>query len=327
MQRNTSALAPACLVLALVPVGCGPIIIAGPTYKGAMREAVVDRTDGWLALWKVAVLDLDGVISGSESASLLGASENTVARFREQLEEAEGDFLVRAVVVRVNSPGGAITASDAIYHELLQFRERSGKPVVVCLMDIGTSGAYYVALGGDHIVAHPSSVTGGIGVIMQLINIEGLFGILGLKGETIKSGPKKDMGSPLRPLSDEERALLQQIVDSMHAQFVRRIVERRPGLDEAAVRKLADGRVYTAQQALDLRLIDQVGYLSDAVAKAKALARIRRARLVAYHRPLGYKGSAYSLSEAPQVNLFNLDLGGLLAGRRPVFLYLWAPGL
>ena len=306
--------------------GCATIVVAGPKYRGEMREAVVDATEGWWIPWKVAVIEVEGLITSSESQGLFGTQENAVARFREQLQMAEDDWLVKAVVVRINSPGGGVTASDVMYHELLAFRQRAETPVVVCVMDVGASGAYYLALAGDHIIAHPTGVTGGIGVMMQLVNAEGLFGKLGLKGETIKSGAKKDIGSPLRPMTDEERALLQAIVDTLHARFVKLIADRRPKLDEAAARQLADGRVYTADEALKLGLIDQVGYLSDAVQKAKELAHIRRARLVAYHRPAGYKGSVYGLSEVRQVNLLNVDLGKLVEGRRPAFLYLWAPG-
>jgi len=323
-SRQGRALAACGALLALA--GCGPVIIAGPAYRGAMKEAVVDATDGWWVPWKIAVIDVDGVITDSDQTGLFSRQENAVARFREQLQYVEDDLLVEAVIVRVNSPGGGVTASDVMYHELRAFRERSKKPVVVCVMDIGASGAYYLALAGDHVVAHPTAVVGGIGVLMQLMNVEGLFGKIGLKGETIKSGEKKDIGSPLRPMTDEERVLLQEIVDSLHTRFVTLITERRSGLDEAAVRELADGRVYTAEEALKLRLIDQIGYLADAAEKAKGLADITKARLVMYHRPLGYKATAYSRSAPGQVNLLNIDLGGLLPGHRPLFLYLWAPG-
>jgi len=326
MSRRAGSALLCVSVLTVVAAGCGPVIIAGPRYRGELKEAVVDQTDGWWAPWKVAVVAVDGVIADQDTSGLLGSSENTVARFREELRLAEDDLLVKAVIVRVNSPGGGVTASDIMYRELTAFRERSEKPVVVCITDIGASGGYYLALGADHIVAHPTAVTGSIGVMMQLMNVEGLFGKIGLKGETIKSGAKKDIGSPLRPMTAEERALFQRMVDALHTRFVNLVAERRSGLDEAAARKLADGRVYLADEALKAGLIDQVGYMADAHAKAKALAGIERARQVAYHRPLGYKATAYSLAAPRTLNLLNVDLGRLAPGRRPVFLYLWAPG-
>ena len=317
------------VVLAAAAAGCGPIVIAGPTYTGEMREAVVDATDGWWVPWKVAVIEVEGVITGGDGGGFLARRENTVARFREELRRAEEDFLVRAVLVRINSPGGGVTASDVIYHEIREFRKRSEKPVVVCVMDVGASGAYYLALAGDYIVAHPTAVVGGVGVLVQLFNAEELLGKVGLKSETIKSAQKKDMGSPFRTMTEEERALIKGIVDSLHGRFVRLIASRREGLDENAVRKLADGRVYTAEKARELGLVDQVGYLSDAFRKAKELAHIRRARMVMYHRLLGYKGSAYALGWPEQVNLFNVDLGvdRLLGRGRPLFMYLWTPGM
>jgi protease-4 len=313
-------------LVALSAAGCGTIVIAGPQYKAALKEAVVDGADGWWVWRKVALLDVDGVISDSESLGLLGGNENTVARFREGLQKAEDDWLVRAVVVRMNSPGGGVTASDTMYHELRAFRERTKKPVVVCITDIGASGGYYVALGGDAIVAHPTAVTGSIGVLVETFNIEGLLGKIGVTTEAIKSADKKDMASPLRPMTDDERKILQGIVNSMYGRFVQVVAERRPGLDEAAVRKLADGRVYTAEQALELKLVDQIGYLPDAIAKAKTLAGIRRAKVVAYRQLLEHKATIYSQAQPRQVNLLNIDLGKLATRPGPVFLYLWKPG-
>lgn len=312
--------------LVMTSLGCGPIIVTGTSYTGRLQQSVVDTRDGWWVPWKVAVLDVEGVITGDGTLGLFRRRESTVARLREELRRVEEDPLVKAVVLRVNSPGGGVTASDILYHELRSFRERTKKPVVVCVLDVGASGAYYLALAGDCIVACPTSVVGGIGVLLQLFNVEGLLSKIGLKGQTIKSGPKKDLGSPLRPMTPEERALLEGIVKSLHERFVRLVAERR-GLALSRVRELADGRIFTAREARELGLIDQVGYLSEAIAKAKELAGIGRARVVMYHRPLGYKGSIYAGGQ--QINLLNLDLGDLgraLTGGRPLFWYLWLPG-
>lgn len=325
MVRRTGARMLAVCGLVVAAAGCGPIVIGG-TYKSEMEETVVDSRDGWWVINKIAIIDLDGQITDSDSSGLLGSQESTVALVGEQLKLAEDDWQVKAVVVRINSPGGGVTASDILYHELRAFRERTGKPVVVCVTDMGASGGYYAALGGDCIIAHPTSIVGSIGVIMQLVNLEGLLGKIGVTSEAIKSGDKKDIGSPLRQLTDEERALLQRTINSLYRRFVTLVAERRERLDEPAVRALADGRVFTADDALANGLIDEIGYMSDAVEKAKALAGIRHARLVAYHRPLGYKATVYALAEPRTINLLNIDVGKLIPGRRPVFLYLWAPG-
>src|SRR5207244_2941320 len=132
---------------------------------------------------------------------------------------------VKAVVVRINSPGGAVTASDIMYQDLLRFRHETGKPVVACMMDVAASGGYYLAMACDRVYAHPSTVTGSIGVIMSLYNATGLFHMLGVTSDPIKSGPNKDIGNPARPMTDAERAILQGLVNDFYCQFVKVVVE------------------------------------------------------------------------------------------------------
>src|SRR5262249_22941878 len=163
----------------------------------------------------------------------------------------------------INSPGGAVTASDILYQDLVRFRAETGKPVIACMMDVAASGGYYVAMGCDRIYAHPTTVTGSIGVIMSLYNATGLFHMLGVKSDPIKSGPNKDIGNPGRPMTEEERAILQQMVGSFYDQFVQVVVRGRPELPEERIRALADGRVYTGLDAKKLGLVDEIGYLDD----------------------------------------------------------------
>src|SRR5205823_7348630 len=192
-------------------------------------------------------------ILNARSSGLFGSGENPMSLFRERLDAAAEDCHVKAVVLRINSPGGAVTGSDIMYQEVLNFRQDTGKPVVACMMDVAASGAYYIAMGCDKVYAHPTTVTGSIGVIMSLYNASGLFIKLGVSSEPIKSGPNKDIGNPGRPMTDEERAILQGMVNGFYDQFVKVVVRGR-SLPEPQVRALADGRVYTGIEAKRLGL-------------------------------------------------------------------------
>ena len=169
-------------------------------------------------------------------------------------------------MLRINSPGGGVTASDIMYRDLVHFREETHKPVVACMMDVAASGGYYLAMGCDRIYAHPSTVTGSIGVIMSLYNATGLMKIVGVTSDPIKSGPNKDIGNPGRPMTPEERAILQGMVTGFYDQFVDVVARAaRTSLTPEKVRELADGRVYSGAEAKKLGLIDEVGYLDDAL--------------------------------------------------------------
>ena len=169
---------------------------------------------------KIVLMDLSGMISEEEKGSSLVPEPNLVAQIKEELKKAAHDPAVKAVVLRINSPGGTVTASDILHHELEGFKKQTGKKVVVSIMDLGASGGYYVAVAADKIVAHPTTVTGSIGVIMLSVNVQGLLEKIGVTGTAIKSGDKKDMGSPLRPMTEEERQLFQGIINQMYDRFV-----------------------------------------------------------------------------------------------------------
>ena len=205
-------------------------------------------------------------------------------------------------------------------------------PIVACIMGVGASGGYYVSMAADAVVIHPTGVTGSIGVIGNYVTFDGLMKKIGVDSVTFKSGQHKDMGSPFRPVTDDEKRIFQSIIGDMYGQFVEVVTDGRPGLDEATVRKLADGRVYTAQQAKEAGLVDEVGYLKDAIEIAKRLAKLRDASVVSYKRPGAYKENIYSRMPAGaggqgNVNFINVDVGRSFKPGRPVFLYLWAPDL
>jgi protease-4 len=307
--------------------GCFNGLLLTPTHVGGpLSETVMADSESCLCRNKVAVIDVEGVIMNARTSGLLGDGENPVSEFREKLDAAADDPRVKAVVLRINSPGGAVTASDIMYQDLVNFRHDTHKPVVACMMDVAASGAYYLSMGCDVVYAHPTTVTGSIGVIMSLYNASGLFTMLGVKSDPIKSGPNKDLGNPGRPMTDEERGILQGMVNSFYDQFVHVVVEGRH-LPEERVRALADGRVYTGIDAQKLGLVDNVGYLEDAIQAAMDLACLKDATIVAYDRCEGYRGSIYAgMPKIPSQISVKLDVPGLPGRSGATFMYLWEAG-
>ncbi|QSV45368.1 signal peptide peptidase SppA [Geobacter benzoatilyticus] len=189
-----------------------------------------------------------------------------------QLAEMRKKTNVKAVVLRIESPGGVIGPSQEIYAAVKKLAKT--KKVVVSMGSVAASGGYHVAIPAAVIYANPGTITGSIGVLMKLSNVEGLMDKVGMKAFTLKSGKFKDTGSPVRPLTDEDKALLQGVIGNLHEQFVKAVAESRK-LPVEEVRRLADGRVYTGEQALALRLVDRLGTLEDAVEEAGRLAGIK----------------------------------------------------
>jgi protease-4 len=286
-----------------------------------LEETVVYGTSGP----KVLLLDVDGVISNTNARGPLGTGgrEATTSRVREQLDRA-AKSRVAGVLLRIDSPGGAVTASDVVYREVLRFKEENDVPVVTVIMGMAASGGYYVAMASDYVIAHPTSVTGSIGVIAAGLNLSGLMERYGVGNQTITAGEFKDAGSPLRPMTGPERAYLQAIVDDMHARFREVVVEGRPELDAERVRLLADGRIYTAGQALENGLVDAVGYMPDAVDELKRRIQAPEVRVVSYHREREWRANLYSSTAPPPARAGLAERLGL--DRGPGFLYLWWPG-
>ncbi|MBF8276527.1 MAG: sppA [Candidatus Brocadiaceae bacterium] len=281
---------------------------------------------------KILIVDISGIISdeGKHGLVFLSDEPNTVSRIKEELTTAAQDDSIKAILLRINSPGGTVTASDIIYHEIEQFKKASGLPVIACIMDLGVSGGYYVAVSADKIVAHPTTVTGSIGVIMLHLSVEGLMQKIGVADTSIKTGEHKDMGSPFKTMTEEEQKIFHGVLDDMYQKFLAVIVKNRPGLSMEKLRPLADGRIYTARQALEFGLIDQIGYLDDAVSLAKEAAGLTAARVIIYHRPGAYKNNIYSQLGATgtgieSFNLINVDLKTFVKSGAPSFMYLWSP--
>ncbi len=228
---------------------------------------------------KIALVRVEGVIvSGRYSLSALYSNVAPAETIVEQLDAAARDASVVAVLLYVNSPGGGVVPSDEIYRAVQRVRE-AGKPVVAAMGDMAASGGYYVSAGADYIVANPHTTTGSIGVIMTILNLQGLYQKLGVEQEVIKSNRFKDLGSSTRPLTEEERAILQGLVDEAYQAFVDVVAKGRK-LPVEKVRELADGRVYSGQQAKEMGLVDELGGLPEALDAARRLSGAERARLV-----------------------------------------------
>ena len=305
--------------------GCANLEIPLLQPLGELRERTIEG-DGQA---KLLLMDITGFISEKERSGALRERPSMVAEVKEALQKAEKDRDVAGVILRINSPGGTVTASDIILHELLAFKARRKVPIYACITGLGTSGGYYIATAADEISAHPTAITGSIGVLFMRFNVEGLMGKIGVGEKTVKSGDKKDFLSPFRPATPEEEKIMQDIINSLHQRFVE-IVLARPGaqLAKAEVERLADGRIFTAEQAAAARLIDRVGYLDDTVASMKKKLNLNEARIIAYYRPASYRGTIYSGSfpETPAMfNMININADGvdLLTGTE--FMYLWKP--
>lgn len=252
------------LVLGVVALS---LVLALAVKPGNMRTAGTGAGGQ-----QVGIIYIEGPIySGRSTGGPFGApgsAEGITARLR----QAAKDPQLKAVVLRLNSPGGTAAAAQEISAEVQRLKE-TGKKVVASMGDTAASGAYWIAAGTDRIVANPGTMTGSIGVIMELVNTEGLYDKLGLDTETFKSGPYKDMGSPSRPVTPGERDIFQSMIDDIYSQFVEVVAQGRK-MEVEAVRSLADGRVFTGRQAKELGLVDRLGGLHDAVLLAGELAGI-----------------------------------------------------
>ncbi len=312
-------------LLVLSITGCSVISVDfTPRLRPLVEETVEGRGPD-----KILLTEVSGFISDDNTTPTLTIgtpppSVSMLVRVREELKKAAKDPKVKAVVLRINSPGGTVTASDIIYREIQAFKAQTQVPVVAVMMDVAASGGYYIALAADRIIAHPTSVTGSIGVLMLTVNAQGLLEKVGVTASTIKSGPRKDMGSLFRELTPEEQAIFQTVIDELYTQFVAKVVERR-AIPAATARSLADGRIYSAPQALAEKLVDQVGYMDDAVNAAKQAVGLEQARVVVYHRPRDYRATYYAGAATPAPRLESTLAQALLGGAGPKLLYLWWP--
>ncbi len=255
---------------------------------------------------KVKIIYVDGVIAGGSSGmSFLGTVTGSDPVIR-QLKAAREDPTVRAVVLRINSPGGTSAAAEEIGMEVKKLKS-AGKTVVASMGDVAASGGYWVAAYAERIIANAATTTGSIGVISQISNYTGLYDKVGVETITIKSGEFKDMGSDSRDPTTEEIRILQDMVDDIFEQFIAVIAEGRE-MDPQAVRRLADGRVYTGRQALELGLVDEIGNFYTAIERAAELAGIEGRYSVEEYRTVSWWDLFFSQSGSSGQNLNNMLL-------------------
>jgi protease IV len=255
-------------------------IFAFPESK--FQEEVMEKgTNG-----KIVVLHLDGVIQDTAPSTLLNTTSYNHKQFLEMLDEAGKDASVDGIILRINTPGGGVVESAEVHDKIVEIQKEHKKPIYVSMGNTAASGGYYISAPADKIVAHPATLTGSIGVIMEGYNLSGLTDKLGIEVNTIKSGEHKDIMSTFREMTDEERQILQTMIDDMYGDFVQVIVDGRD-MSEQKVRELGDGRVYTGSQAKENGLVDQLGTLDDTIELMKTDLKLKDAQVVKYNSPLG----------------------------------------
>jgi protease-4 len=274
----------------------------------------------------IAVIDVDGLLLNTNLTGPYSTGDNPIDLFREKLDAARLPSIV-AVVLRINSPGGSVTASEIMWNELTRFKEATHKPVVGCLMDFGCGGAYYLATACDVIVAHPTTVTGGIGVILNLYNFQGTLNLAKVENLSVKAkdSPKIDLDYRIGVLNEDDKEMLIGMADDLHVQFKQVVRARRPKVkDEAST---FDGRVFLAKQALERGLIDVVGHLPDALHAARQMAGCPAAGAVILHRRDDVARTPYATTpNVPlQASLLGVSVPAGDRNRLPTFLYLWQP--
>jgi protease-4 len=252
---------------------------------------------------KVGVVEVTGIISDSREV---------IRNIRNFVDDGG----VKAIVLRIDSPGGGVGASQEIYQEVV--KARKVKKVVASLGGVAASGGYYVACGADKIVANPGTITGSIGVVMQFANLEELLKKIGYKGYVIKSGQHKDIGSPFREMTPEEKELLQGVIDTVHKQFIKAVAEGR-NLPIDKVTAIADGRIFAGEQAQALGLVDELGNLEDSIAIAARMAGIKGRPFVVYGRKK--KSSFFDLFTESVIQRFKEEVQQQQAP--PDLQYMW----
>lgn len=348
------------LALVMVPcaVGCGGDRFTIKTRVGGQVETRLDTPPVSPSAGNVkpvvvqngpnrlALIDVDGLILNTPFVGPLSVGENPVALFREKLEAVACDPCVKAVVLRINSPGGGVAACIAMRHDLERFKERTRLPVVACLMDTATGGAYYLASAADQVVAGPATVTGGVGVILNLFNLQDLMGMVNVRPQIIKTGERTDIGTSARKVTEGEKELLQAMANEFHEQIVSDIRRTRPGvvtqLDTPFEGSLFgwnldrgrtfDGRIFTGPQAKTRGLVDHIGDLDEALGLAAQLGcpgAAARPGVVMYRRSNDPARSVYAITAnvpLQGVGLFP-SVPGIDRAKLPTFLSVWQPEL
>lgn len=306
--------------------GCANIHLA-PSYNQPFKEQVVQEVEGASA--KVLLIDVSGKISDQPNKGLLSQSPSLMDSLLMQLKKAEQDDNIKSVLLKINSPGGGVTVSDILYHELLEFKQRTGKKLYIQMMDIAASGGYYLALAGDHIQAHPTTVTGSVGVISISADLSGIMHKVGVGVNIYKTGDSKDMGSPYRAANAVDQTLFQNLVEQMAERFYQ-IVQNKRQLSDQAMQEIKSARIYSGTAAQQAGLVDSLGYLSSATQAACELAGEKSCQLVTYRYQKNHNATRYSPTmsaqqQAAQMSLLKTPLLDSALNIQPGMYYLYLP--
>ena len=316
------------LVAALGITNCaGPQVKLFSDASDPLKESILQGTEKG----KVLVISLRGIISTSPDDGMLRTMPSVIQEVVSQLRMAEKDKEIKGVLLKVDSPGGTATASDILYHEIMAFKQRTQVKIVVCMMDIAASGGYYVSLPADLIMAHPTTITGSVGVVFMRPNVTRLIHKIGFSMDVSKSGPNKDMGSPFRQATAEEELILQDVTDGLADQFLN-LVEKHRRLNRETLDTIATARVYLAAEAKRLGLIDRVGYLDEALTAALRISGLaENAKVVAYRRTAFPDDNVYNPlttgSHLPAKSVLDLGIPDPTHQLSPGFYYIWTPAL
>lgn len=279
------------VTVSLVLGGCAFISI---DLKSFMKPALLqERVLNPGGKDKVMVLEVLGPITTTALREGFRTRQGTLERIDTMLARARKDTDIKAVILKIDSPGGGVTASDLVYRRILEYKTSQRIPVVACITNMGTSGAYMIALAADRIVALPTAMIGNVGVRMTSISFEGLIDNLGIRDQTLTSGKFKDTGSPLHDMSAEEKAILNDIIMDLYQDFITKVKRHRP-VTEDDIKIIGDGRVMTANTALKYHLIDGIGYYETALKAVTAAAKIQNPTVVVYRREGENSGGFYS---------------------------------
>ncbi|MBN2866713.1 MAG: signal peptide peptidase SppA [Thiotrichales bacterium] len=307
----------------LLMSGCANINLA-PSYNKPFKEQVVQDVDNATA--KVLIIDIAGTIDDQPKGGFLSQAPSLMDSVLMQLKKAEKDPQVKTVLLKINSPGGGVTASDILYHELIAFKARTQKKVFIQMMDVAASGGYYIAMAGDHIQAHPTTVTGSVGVISVSADLSGIMDKVGVGVNVYKTGVSKDMGAPFRSANDLDKQLFQELVEQMAMRFYE-IVQSKRQLSDEAMAEVKSARIYTGLAAKQAGLVDSLGYLSQATQAACELAGEQRCNVVTYRYQSNENVTAYSPSMAtqmknPEMSLLNTPILDSALNLKPGMYYL-----
>lgn len=312
-------------LFAVLLQGC----ISVKLFDNQFQAVTIEQGSGF-GRSKIAVVDISGVLTDTGPGNGFMDSDSSVVSLSKKLDYIKNDRRVKAVVLRVNTPGGGVTASDIMYNMLTKFSEEENIPVYVSMQSVSASGGYYISMAAKEIYATPTTITGSIGVIATFPEVDGLMGKVGLNMNAITSGKNKDTGAFYKKMTAEDRQLYQDVVNQMYGQFLEVVGKNRTNLNAEQIKTLADGRIYTATQAKEAGLIDGILYLEDVIERVKANEKLSSPEVYLIKQgSASANDTAYASAHTPtttQYNLLNVDVDRWNAlGHNEVFSYLWMP--